>query len=91
MSGTGYWDPETGDELQDYELEERYDDWLDEVCGEVHIGSLSYVASKVLKEVDPIAYRVGMSDFVDSEMQDGRLTDEEPEGDDENEDDTDGE
>ena len=49
------------------EAEEAYDDMLDEVSGPVRIGSLEYSASHVLREVDPIAYRVGLHDFIDSE------------------------
>jgi hypothetical protein len=45
---------------------EEYDDFLDEVSGDVQIGILSYSASQVLKEVDPIAYRCGFSDWLDS-------------------------
>ena len=44
-----------------------YDDFLDEVCEPVVIGSLTYSPSQVLKAVDPIAYRVGLSEFEDME------------------------
>lgn len=44
-------------------LEEMYDDMLDECYGPVHIGCLEYSASYVLKEVDPTAYRCGMNDY----------------------------
>ena len=46
--------------------EEEYDQMLDEM-GDVVIGSLSYSASHVLKEVDPIAYRCGFADFQEYE------------------------
>lgn len=57
--------------LRNYEIEEiseadvydRYDDMLDEVHGEF----MGYAASRILKEVDPTAYRVGFSDWADSE------------------------
>ena len=42
--------------------EEGFDEWLDEVQPEgVSIGSLNYPASRVLKEVDTIAYRCCMA------------------------------
>jgi len=63
-----YWDIYSGEGLSDYDLHERYDDMLDECCDEVRIGSLSYMPSRALKEVDPIAYRVGFSDWLDSEL-----------------------
>ena len=44
-------------------IEEQYDDMLDDLYGPVRIGTLTYDASRVLKEVDPIAYRVGLSDY----------------------------
>ena len=43
-------------------VEEQYDELLD-LYGPVRIGTLTYDASRVLREVDPIAYRVGLSDF----------------------------
>lgn len=45
-------------------IEELYDQALDEQ-GTIQIGSLTYYPSDVLKAVDPIAYRVGLSDFED--------------------------
>jgi len=43
-----------------------YDEMLDEVCDPVCIGSPTYSPSYVLKLVDPIAYRTGFWDWVDS-------------------------
>lgn len=42
---------------------EAYDDMLDEIHGE----PMGYPASRILREVDPIAYRVGFHDWLDSE------------------------
>lgn len=47
-----------------------YDDALDE-CGDVTIGTLAYAPSRVLREVDPIAYRCGFWDWLDGEGVDG--------------------
>jgi len=44
---------------------DAYDAFLDEVYPEIKIGYLTYSASQVLKAVDPIAYRVGFSDYAD--------------------------
>jgi hypothetical protein len=46
---------------------QAYDEMLDEVYGDVFVASYSYNTSYLLKEVDPIAYRVGFSDWQDSE------------------------
>lgn len=43
---------------------EMYDDLLDD-DGPVRIGNLTYSASHVLREVDPVAYRCGFNDYVD--------------------------
>ena len=44
----------------------QYDEMLDGVS-EVKIGNLTYNPSRVLKELDPIAYNCGFSDFLDLE------------------------
>ncbi len=46
---------------------ERYDDMLDEVIEPMNFGSFSLYPSRVLREVDPVAYRVGFHDYMDSE------------------------
>ena len=43
--------------------EDDYDDMLDECYGDF----MNYSASQILKEVDPIAYRVGFSDYQEYE------------------------
>lgn len=45
-------------------LEQDYDETLD-MFGAVQIGALSYMPSDILKSTDPIAYRVGLSDYAD--------------------------
>jgi len=42
---------------------EAYDGWLDEIYPPLEIGYLTFDASRVLKELDPIAYRCGMADI----------------------------
>ena len=73
-----YWDINTGEGITDYEMHRRYDEMLDEITGDVVIGTLRYSASEVLKGVDPIAYRVGFSEFVDSELGE-TISEDEPE------------
>lgn len=45
---------------------ELYNDYLNE-NNQVMINGIEYDAAEVLKDTDPIAYRVGESDFLDSE------------------------
>lgn len=48
--------------------EERYDDMLDELYGDVEIAGLTYSTSRALKEIDPTAYRVGFADWEDDNV-----------------------
>ena len=52
--------------LQDYELEELYKDFIDETTEPVKIWGMEYSPSQVLQDVDPIAYRVGFNDWLDT-------------------------
>lgn len=52
--------------MNEYELAQRYDEFLDEVYGTVKVAGYEYNTSQTLKEVDPIAYRVGMNDYESS-------------------------
>ena len=51
--------------MTELELEERWDEALDEGQEPIQIGTLTYMPSQVLKAVDPIAYRIGKYDFAD--------------------------
>ena len=63
-----YYDLETGEPIDDYDLDQRYSDMLSEIYREVNICGMTYDAAYALKEVDPIAYRTGFSDWLDSEI-----------------------
>lgn len=53
----------------DYEdFEDEYCEMIDESTPEIKIGNLSWNPSYVLREVDPIAYRTGMMEYVDSNI-----------------------
>lgn len=45
---------------------DTYDDMLDENYGEVEIAGMTYYTSNALKEIDPVAYRCGLSDYESS-------------------------
>jgi hypothetical protein len=57
-------------ELTRVDVEEQYDEFLDECYGDVEIAGFSYTTSRSLKQVDPIAYRCGLIDFLDAQVQD---------------------
>ncbi len=46
---------------------DNYRQWLDDVIGEIQVGSLTFDASRIIEELDPIAFRCGFSDYTDSE------------------------
>jgi hypothetical protein len=50
--------------LSDYQLEEIYKDALDDSWPFYIIAGMEYSPSQILRECDPIAYRVGLSDFL---------------------------
>lgn len=66
---TDYYD-EDGSIITEDEAYDRYDDMLDGVVEDMVIGDLTFSASQVLKECDPIAYRCGFSDFESSQIED---------------------
>lgn len=45
---------------------EQYDEFLNEIYPPVRFGELEYSPARVLLEVDPIAYRIGLHEYVDS-------------------------
>ena len=53
-------------ELDPDDYETQFDEYLDESIPEIEIGCLTYSPSHVLKNVDPVAYRCGLVDFIDS-------------------------
>ena len=48
------------------ELEEMFDQMLDECYPVVKIGEMTFYPSQILKECDPIAYQVGVHELEDS-------------------------
>ena len=53
-------------ELDPDDYEDQFDESLDDSIPEIEIGCLTYSPSHVLKNVDPVAYRCGLNDFVNS-------------------------
>lgn len=53
-------------EISEHVSYEQYDEMLDECSDEVVIGNLTFSPSNVLKECDPIAYREGYQDYINS-------------------------
>ena len=51
--------------MTDYEIEEAYVDMLNECYEPVKIGYAEFYASDILKNCDPIAYRIGLSEYIE--------------------------
>ena len=51
--------------LSDYEIEEQYVEMLNECYPTFKIGYSEFYASDVLKNCDPIMYRIGLSEYIE--------------------------
>ena len=54
--------------MSEYEFEQAYQEMLDDVYGTVEVAGMTYDTSVLLKNADPVAYRVGMADYADALM-----------------------
>jgi hypothetical protein len=59
--------------LTEFDALRLYDDMWDESYPLVSIGNLTFQPSRIIKELDPIAYKVGFHDWCDSIMEDDIL------------------
>ena len=55
-----------GRTITEHEAHEMYDEMLDDCHDDVKICGMTYATSRALKDVDPIAYRCGFSDYTAS-------------------------
>ena len=67
---TEYVDAVTGSAVN---VEAEHDDLLDNIYPDVTIGIYSWQPSRVLKEMDPVAYRVSVIEWVDQMLEDGQI------------------
>lgn len=59
---------DTFEPLDEDGVEDAYLEFLDECYGEIKIGCCTFSPSRVLKELDPIAFNCGLSEWVDGEF-----------------------
>lgn len=57
-------------------LTEQYEEMLDSVYDVVSVCGYEYAASTALLRLDPVAYRQGLLDWVDAQVEDGHLPEE---------------
>lgn len=55
-------------ELETVNMEEAYDDYLDDLYGEIEICGVKYSASVAFYRIDEIAYNCGFSEWLDYEL-----------------------
>ena len=59
--------------IKDWELEEMFDEHLDEIFGDVKVTNMKWPTSKVLKRVDKVCYHQELGTFIDSLLTDGHI------------------
>lgn len=64
---------DSGEAVTEREAEEMFNEMLDGCESEIKVCGLTYLPSDVLKSTDPIAYRCGVNDYIDSLCQDGEV------------------
>lgn len=69
-----YTDTITGESLYEWDLNDRFNAWLDDNFAPVDILGLKYGVSSVLKGTDPTAYRCTFLDWIDAEEKSGALS-----------------
>lgn len=62
-----------GEEISEWSLQELHDDLIDEIYEPVTVGIYQWAPSRVLKEMDPVAYRVSVIEYIDQLLDDGQI------------------
>jgi len=53
------------------QLKDVFEQEITDISAEIEILGMSYEAGKVLRQIDPVAFRCSMADWLDSQIQDG--------------------
>ena len=61
-----------GVQIMSESLEERFDDYLDQIHEEYSMGWITFRPSQILKECDPIAYGIALAEFEEDEENDNQ-------------------
>lgn len=73
MPDYDYTDVNTGEDFTDDQMEDIFQDNLDEVYGEVDIAGYSMSTGRVLREVDYTAFREEFNNWIDNEITEGNF------------------
>jgi len=52
-------------ELDPYDFEDSYREFLDEMEGDIKVAGITFQASRIIEELDPTAFRCGLLDYID--------------------------
>ena len=59
--------------ISDVELEELFCEFVDDTTDDIEVVGMSFTPSRVLKKIDPIAFREGMLCFVNDKISNGEF------------------
>lgn len=71
MADYDYTDVNTGEDYTDSEMEDIFQEWLDDSYGEADIAGYSMSTGRILREVDYIAFREEFNNWIDNEITEG--------------------
>jgi len=64
MSYTAYKD-EDGRHYSEQDMADRFEEMLNDCYGTVSVAGMEYGTARALKEIDPVAYRCWLLDYID--------------------------
>ena len=73
MSEYDYTDVNTGEDYTDSQMEDIFQEWLDEAYGQVDIAGYSMSPGRILREVDYPAFREEFNNWIDNEITEGNF------------------
>ena len=71
MSEYDYTNVTTGEDYTDSQMEDIFQEWLDDFHGQVDIAGYSMNPGRVLREVDYTAFREEFNNWIDNEITEG--------------------
>ena len=73
MADYDYTDVNTGEDYTDSQMEDIFQEWLDDVYGQVDIAGYSMNPGRILREVDYTAFREAFNNWIDNEITEGNF------------------
>ena len=73
MADYDYTNVTTGEDYTDSQMEDIFQEWLDDFHGEVDIAGYSMSPGRILREVDYTAFREEFNNWIDNEITEGNF------------------